>query len=288
MAPRRRAPRKSSKPAMAKAKKMVTKQRKAKAKRNMDTFFLKAKTVATITPSQGIATSNYVSQTFSLDPTGSTGSTYLNNAEFNLWRLQYDKFRVNSVKITVTPKANVLDQANAQNNNSFNLSGDGVVHTVIDRDGYAPQSTAIMSRYPSYRKYSVNKKFSRTYAVRYPTGIWCDCDTPANFRMGKELGLTGGISIYAENILEDNLEILNQPWAEVVMEWNIVYQGKTSNSLSAVYDEEGNLIGMTVNSVPEGNLVAATPLTNVRGTLADSRTDSSGNEVPINDKGETL
>lgn len=272
-------------PSMAKAKRMVTNQRKLKAKKNMDTYFLKCKTLSSLTPTQGVSVSNYVYNIFSMDPTGPYAG-YISNAEFNLWRLQYDKFRVNSVKITVTPKANVLDLATGANNDaSFNLTGDGMVHTCVDRDGAAPSSTAIISRYPSYRKYSVLKPFSRTYSIKYPTGIWVDCDKPGAFTLAKELGLTGGITIYAENVLEDNYEAFNEPWAQVVVEYNIVFQGKTSNSLSGVYDGSGNLVGVTINAVQEGGGLAVTPLTNIRGTFADTRTTDEVTEVPIDDKG---
>jgi len=278
---------------MAKAKRMVTKQRKAKAKKNMDTYFLKTKVTATLTPTQGVTVSNYIYSVFTLDPTGTSGA-YLSNAEFNLWKLQYDKFRVNSVKITVTPKANVLDQAaGANNDGTYNVTGDGLVHTCVDRDGAAPSSKALVSRYPSYRKYSVLKPFTRTYSVKYPTGVWIDCENPANFSMAKELGLTGGVTIYAESILEDNFEALNEPWATVVIEHNIVFQGKTSNSLSGVYDGENQLIGVTINKIDPGLIFVQSPLTNVAGTLSiDTRTrvtEVDGlpvvEEIPVDDLG---
>lgn len=289
MAPRPRT-RRARKPTLAKAKKMVTKLHKSKAKRNMDTYFLKTKVVGTITPQQGVSVANYFYNSFTLDPTG-TSAAYISNAEFQLWRLQYDKFRVNSVKITLTTKANVLDQANNNNDGNLNTTGDGMVHTCVDRDGIAPSSKALISRYPSYRKFSVLKPFSRSYSVKYPTGVWIDCDNPSAFTMSKELGLTGGITLYAENILEDNYEVFNEPWATVVVEHNIVFQGKTSNSLSGVYDEDQNLVGVTIGQIRLADLpLQATPFVNISGTLDnDTRTylDGSGNhlELEINDLG---
>jgi len=289
-----RSRKRTSKPSMAKAKRMVTKQRKAKAKKNMDTYFLKCRNEFTAVPGQGTLVSNYLYLAYNLDPTAGGGnSSFLGNAEFKLWALQYDKFRINSVKITVTPKANVLAQNDAQGDGTFNVTGDGLVHTCIDRDGAAPSSKALISRYPSYRKYSVMKPFSRSYAVKYPTGIWCDCDNPAGFSMAKELGLQGGITVYAEGLLEDNFEINNEPWATVVVEYNIVFQGKTSNSLSGVYDGESNLIGVTINKIDAGLILPQTPVTNITGTLAnDSRTrvtEVDGlpvvDEVPVDDLG---
>jgi len=283
--------RKSSKPALAKAKRMVTKNRKAKAKRNMDTYFLKTKTNVTLSPSQGGVASNFIYRVYNLDPTEAGDSAlYLKNAEFALWKLQYDKFRVNSVKVTVVPKANILDQAVAQNDGQFNTSGDGLVHTCIDRDGPAPSSTAIIMRYPSYRKYSILKPFTRTYAIKYPTGVWIDCGAPGQFSMATELGLKGSITLYAENILEDTLEVFNEPWATVSVEYNIVFQGKSSNSYSGVYDGEGNLTGVTINAVNSLDILPMSPQTMVSGTLSsDTRTKDDATkpytDVPVNDLG---
>lgn len=225
---------------------MVTKQRKQKAKRNMDTFYLKTKTLNTVGFTQGVAVSNYLYWSSTLDPTG-TGAAYLTNAEFVLYSKMYDKFRVNSVKVTVKPKANFLALDQAQNDTDFTLSGDGLIHTCIDRDGLAPSSKSIVSRYPSYKAFSVLKPFSRTYVVKYPMGVWLDCQSPATFSMAKELGLTGGITLYAENILEDSGELFNEPWAEITVEHSIVFQGKTQSNLTAVYDGS-NIIGVTIDA----------------------------------------
>lgn len=304
MAPRRGSGKgkRSAKPSMAKAKKMITKLHKSKAKKNMDTFFLKCKNGVTISPAQGVITSNFIYRGFSLDVTGSGDyaqngtALFLNNSEFQLYRLQFDKFRVNSVTVRVTPKANVLDQGAAQNDSSYNVTGDGLIHTCLDRDGLAPSSRAIISRYPSYRKYSVLKPFTRSYSIKYPTGIWVDCQSPASFTMAKELGLTGGITMYAENVLEDRLEILNEPWATVIVEYNIVFQGKTSNSLSGVYNESGALTGVTINAVDMTAQLPFSPGTMVTGTLdtdiVTTYTDLSGNkpylDVKVNDLGQAL
>lgn len=286
-----RAPRRTArKPSMKKAKAMVTKNHKQKAKRNMDTYFLRCRTVANVTPVQGVAVHNYVYQVFNMDPINGQiyETSYLKNAEFKLWSLQYDKFRVNSVTVVVTPKANVLDLANAQNDTAYKLTGDGCVHTVIDRDGKAPSSIAQLARYPSYRKYSVTKKFSRTYAIKYPTGIWLDCDAPALFSMSKELGLTGSITMYAEDLLEDSGEVYNEPWAQIEVFYNIVFQGKTSNSLSAVYTE-GEITGVCINKNDATLNLPETPFRNVRGTInVDTRTDNDVYEIPISDQNVDL
>jgi len=285
--PPRKYMKKAPKPSMKKAQAMVTKKNKAKAKKNMDTFFFKSKVTATLTPQQGVRVANFVANTFTLDPTGASAA-YINNAEFQLYRQQFDKFRVNSVTVRFTPKANVLDQANNNNDNALNTLGDGMVHTCIDRDGPVPQSVAVMSRYPSYRAFSVLKKWSRTYVVKYPTGIWVDCQNSGAFSMNKELGLSGGISLYAENILEDNYEAFNEPWGTVVVEHNIVFQGKVSSSLGGIYDGSGNIIGVQVIRIVEPGVGTQTPLTYIRGTLNDTRTVSETVQQPIDDLGDNI
>lgn len=276
------------KPSVAKAKRVVTKVRKSKAKRNMDTFFLKAKTVSTIVPAQGVAVANYVYWASTLDPTSSPAGNnqFLTNAEFKLYSQMYDKFRINKVTMKIVPKANVSDIAINQLDTNYNLTGDGMVHTCIDRDGLAPSNIAAISRYPSYKKFSVLKTWSRSYSIRYPTGVWLDCQSPASFTMAKELGLTGGITLYAENFLEDNYEIFNEPWAQVEHSYDIVFQGKTSASLTAVSDASGNVIGVSVVNNPAVPNLPPTVPTNIRGTLSkDTRTHDEVTENPITDQG---
>jgi len=111
--------------------------------------------------------------------------------------------------------------------------------------------------------------------------------------MSKELGLSGSITLYAEGILEDNFEVLNEPWATVTVEYNIVFQGKTSNSLTGVYDGSGNLIGVTINAIDAAANLPLTGETIVTGSLdQDTKVDidASGNlvETRVNDMGVPL
>jgi len=276
MPPRRPARRAARKPTVARAKQIVAKTTKAKAKKNMDTFFLKARTQVTAIPTQGVVVANYLSLFFDLmNATAVQGVTQ--NAEFNLYRQLYDKVRINSIKITVQPKANMFTQDAAQNDAQLTLSGDGLVHTAVDRDGAAPGSIARLQRYGSYKKYSVMKPFTRSYSVKYPTGVWLDTDNIySDSTLLQRLGVFGGITLYAENLVEDKLEIWNEPWANIHIEYNCVFQGKTSASLSV--GEDGTVTVSPQETVP---LVAYSPLVNIRGSIADTRVsqDASGNFV---------
>jgi len=270
----------TKKPSMAKAKAMVSKSKKRAKSKNMDTFYLAAKTVALITPSQGGTVSNYVSWWIQL-LTATTNVGVSQNAEFNLYRTMYDQVRVNSVSIKIVPKANVLDQRQAQNDALVNNSGDGLIHTAIDRDDQPPANIARLTRYPSYKKYSVLRKFARSYSVKYPDGIWLDCQNIySDDTLLTRLGLTGGIYLYAENILEDNSEIVNEPWAQVEITYGCVFRGKTSTNLS--YDAVTGAVTMTPTQ--PGQIMANTPVTALYGTIKDDvRTDKYGDVAPVVD-----
>lgn len=280
---RRRYGKKYTKPSMKKAKQMVTKQHKTKAKKNMDTFFLRAKVNTTITPSQGAVVANYIYQHFSLmDQTGPLSVT--NIPEFNLYRIQYDKVRINSVHVVVTPKANTFDAAIAQNDD-LNVSGSGVIHTAIDRDGPAPSNVAAIERYPSYKKYDIKKKFSRMYSIRWGTNEWLDCQNiyaTAPEDTLRRWGAFGGVTIYAENLPEDLFELINEPTHHVEVYYNCVFQGKTSASLSVGDDGSVTLtphenfaplpfsaLGTGTQGGPTGRVVTY---------------DNSGNEVIMRDR----
>lgn len=100
-------------------------------------------------------------------------------------------------------------------------------------------------------------------------GVWIDCDSPTQFALSRELGLQGGITIYAENVLEDNFETYNEPWASVLVEHNIVFQGKTQGLLSGVYDQNdpSNLIGVISTFTSTDPNLPTSPILNIRGTL---------------------
>lgn len=280
MPPRTRAParRAARKPAMRRAKKMVTALHRRKAKKNMDTFFLKAKMTGAIIPAQGGTVSNYVWYSpVLLDSTNTWSVTQ--NAEFKLYASMYDKVRVNSIKLTYTPKANVFDAGAAQNDATYTLTGDGCIHTAIDRDGTIPANIPRVSRYPSYRKYSALKTFSRSYSVKYPTGVWLDCQNIfEDDTLLKRLGLTGSIGLYAENLVEDRLEVFNEPLANITLEYNCVFQGKTSGSLSI---DDNGVISITPD--PDVLVTPTSTFQLVQGGFVGKRYDASGSLVDVTD-----
>lgn len=265
-APKRR----QRRPTVAKAKKVIGRYHKKRAAKNMDTFSLKCKSEYQAIPSQGITVTNYVYQWAPMLGSGNL----LMNSEFSLYRLQYDKFRVNRVTMRVVPKANVFDAAKAQEDVGLTLTGDGLVHTVIDRDGHAPSSITALSRYPSYRAYSVLKPFQRSYSVKYPTGVWIDCQDPSmsnSQAIMNTLGLAGGVTIYAEDLVEDSGELLNEPWATVEISWDVVFTGKTSASIGATYDEAGNVTGVTLVPFEATPNLDLSTMVARSGTLGDKR-----------------
>lgn len=287
---RRSAPaprRATSKPTMRKAKKMVAKYKAKKARKGMDTLFQRCRTEATLVPVQGLTVSNYIYNYWSLIGTGA--NTLYDNAQFQQNALIYDKYRVNRVKITFTPKANVLDAYLAQDDNVATLAGSGVIHTCLDRDGAGPSSVAQMVQRASYRKYSLLKKFSRSYSIKYPVNTWFDCTGdrfgPNNQnQIVQTLGCNGGVTIYAENLIEDDSEIFNEPWAECVVEWDVVFQGRVPPKTTFLLDGSGNVAGYSITPNDPAEQKPQSLSASIRGTLRDTRlvdTVFSNTEVVI-------
>lgn len=263
----------------SKAKKRVAKVKKARAKKGKDTFYLNCKVTGTVTPSQGVSVSNYVYGTYYLLNQTSSISPVL-NPEFILYQNLYDRVRINSVKITVTPKANFLALNAAQQDADFTLTGDNMIHTVIDNDGQAPAVKARLTRYSSYKKYSLLKKWSRRYSVKYPSSVWLDCQKIfEDMSLLKRLGLTGGITVYAENVLEDKFEMINEPLYDVLVEYGCVFQGRGEGSLSY----NGTTKAITVTPSDESAYPPETAVVPLSGTINDQRYDASGNLVPVSD-----
>lgn len=266
------------KPTMAKAKRMVAGQKKRQYTKNMDTFYLKAKIEGVANPVQGATVANYLSMWFPL-LSATAGAPVTNNAEFKLYQGMYDRVRINSVKLTLKPKANVLDLFNAQNDGILNATGSGVYHHVVDRDDQPPASIPRLSRYPSYKRTSVLKPMTRTYSIKYPTSVWLDAQNIfSDTTLLSRLGLAGGIYVYAENILEDNNEIFNEPFCEYMLEYGCVFQGKTQGNLS--YDSQTGVV--SIAPTQPAQIVSDTYIV-TSGTFNDRRIDASGNLVAVTD-----
>lgn len=274
---------KLSKKTLNKAKKVLGNKKMAKSKKGMDTFFQRCRSEGVLIPQQGVTVANYVFSSWGLLGEGADKLT--NNAQFQQNALIYDKFRVNRLRIQIKPKANVMDAAGAQNDTAYNLKGSGVLHSVIDRDGTGPSSISQMVQRSSYRKTSVLKNMTRSYAVKYPTNVWLDCQSPeALVETARQLGLYGGVTIYAEDFIEDNYEVFNEPWAEYTIEWDVVFQGRAAPKTAFTLNEAGEVIGYTITRNEVAEQKPMTRAYSVRGTIRDTRLEDtvlSNNETVI-------
>lgn len=222
-----------SKPMVRRAKRVIAGQKRAAAKQQLDTKSVKVVDSFTLTPAQGVTVANYIYNNLQLLETSPTAAiSVLKSAAYRTHAAMYDRVRINSIKVTVIPKANTLDQSAAQADGTYTLTGSNAVHTALDRDSTLPwlSDNASMitawQQYPSYKCFSALKKFSRSYSVRYPRGIWLDTANPAeDMTLLRRLGLTGNIGIYASNLLEDRAEFFNEPFANVIVEYGVVFQG---------------------------------------------------------------
>jgi hypothetical protein len=87
------------------------------------------------------------------------------------------------------------------------------------------------------------------------------------------------VYLYAENLLEDVLEVFNEPFGDIHIWYNVVFRGKTQGALT--YDPETG--GVTVRAVDSLPTLDPTPLLNIRGSIADTlttqTTDLSDNKL---------
>lgn len=234
-----------------------------------------------LTPAQGVSVANYVYWT---QPIWNYANNVdvTRNTEFLLHAMQYDRWRINAIKMSVYPKANVMELATAQNDGSYNVVGDGRCHTVVDRDGNGPNNISQMQRYASYKSHSILKPFSRTYSVKYPADSWLDCQAlkiAETFDMRNQIGLAGGITLYAENFLEDNYEAFNEPWANIEVKYFCSFQGKTMANVTVSVDEDGQPSEVIMRPfVYNVNKPLSVPV-NVKGTITPTITVNEITEV---------
>jgi len=273
-------------PAKKTSKKMTQKKmyKKKASKRkayaaNKDTITTLCRSEFLAVPTQGLTVPNYYYWT---QPIWNSSNLMdiTQNKMFLFYCIQYDRWRINSVTLRCRPKANVLDSVVSQNDQSYNLVGDGLVHTVIDRDGNAPQNIPAMSRYSSYKSFSVLKPWSRTYSVKYPGESWLDCSkltTNDNaFDLRSYLGLAGTITIYAENFIEENYEVFNEPWATFSLTYNVSFQGRTGAAIAVDVDQDGVPTQVVLKPHPVNADKPVCPPSNVKGTLASTVAQTGG------------
>jgi len=200
-------------------------------KKNMDTKFLRVTAYSQVFPHQGALVSNYIYSFIPLMPT--TANTWvLAEPQVKVHQTLYDEMRVNRMTVRYVPKANTLDQAAAQND-AFNVSGNGMYYTAVDRDGPGPYDLAAIQQYPSVRATSILKPCTRKYGVRWSNGEWLDTANPlVDLNILKRVGALGGCTQYAENILEDQLEVINEPWGTVQITWDLVFRGTKPQTTS--------------------------------------------------------
>lgn len=217
------------------ARKLRSRRVKNAAKKNLDTKFVQCVVEGSITPKQGVFVSNYL---YGFVPLLDADPNYgvMSTDKFKVHQTLYDRVRINSMRIILTPKANTFDASQAQNDANLTLSGNGMIYSVIDRDGPGPWLTSgtagdmpkLYEQYPSCVTKSLLKKLVRTYGTKWPKNMWLDTDPNqivALEEVATRLGLFGGVTWYAENLVEDAGEVFNEPWGHMRIEYNCVFQG---------------------------------------------------------------
>ena len=210
----------------------------------------------TLRPVQGLSVSNYVYAWFSPNPslslTPSPSIPLFNINEFTLNRNMYDQFRVKGVSVRMVPKYKTLEAAQALAAEGTALKmGSGIVYTVEDRDGSAPNSIVALKRYASVKAHSVFKTINRYYGVKYnKSNTWFDCQDPAGMLdVQRSIGLAGGITVYGESLPEYNGTIINDPWYDLEIKYFCEFKGKAQLQLS--FDSEtGDVVVGKQSAVP--------------------------------------
>lgn len=214
---------------------------------------------ATVAPTQGVTVSNYLYNFFPLwDQNSGIPTLLTQNAEFLLNCKLYDRWRPRGITVTFKPHANVLDGALNQND-SYNFSGDGLLHTVVDRNS-APNSgdIATFMRYGSHMSKPITKSQTRSYFIKLPMNVWWNCANQAGVQPlyvsnYGGYGVQGGVGFYAENLLEDTGELWNEPIGVYTITYHIEFSGKTLPKVLSTVDLSGNQILVLSSSSTGGN-----------------------------------
>lgn len=266
MAPKPRS--RPSKKTISKVKKVMAKKTKQKAKSNLDTKFVQCTTNLVVSAAQGVTVFNYLYAPIPMIYNNPNSIGF--NQQFNFYAQQYERVRINKMTIEYIPKANVLDLATAQNDALFTLTGDGLIHTCIDRNSAAPSNISMIQKYPSYKAYSVLKKFKRHYKVLWPKGVWLDAKKPLSDQQSiiDQIGGNGTVTMYAENLLEDVSELFNEPIANLKVTWDCVFEAFSPPTLKFDIDASGN---KTILLTAQESVVSVpiSKITALNGTIQD-------------------
>jgi hypothetical protein len=245
----------------------------------------------TVAPTQGVTVANYLYYFFPLiDQNAGIPTLLSNQGEFILNCAMYDRFRVRGITVKYTPHANAQDNALNQND-AYNYGGDGLMHSVVDRNG-VPSSADMgtFMRYGSHKQKSLLKTQSRSYWVKYPTNVWFQCaspPTPSYITSYGGWGLTGGVGWYAENLLEDSAELFNETIGVFSITYHVEFSGKLLPKILKMVDLSGNtVVGL------QSSRVGQNPLMIPGETLIDDGTkkttvynatlvDLSGTVIPV-------
>lgn len=281
MAPRTRVSRRPRRMGLKKAKRVLGKRMKRMAKSNQDNEFKKLvmefQVTPTLTPSQPNI-KNYISVQQPLAAFDAAVSNCVYNIpEYQLYCNQFDRVRINSVKITWQPRVTQAIFQDLVQSQGWPQNGDLKWHTAIDRDSKVTTGIPRMQRMSSYRNYSIFKKFSRTYSIKYPRSYWLNTAAASlDDNTLQALGGLGYVGIYAENLPFFQTDD-NPIWfGSFKVEFNCVFQGKNIQSISVA--DNGSVTILPHGNLPIKPTTQAIPLS-VYDTL-ELETDYNNGEIP--------
>lgn len=241
-----------------KPRRVLRKRLQRKKSNNVETYFKQIKLTSVITPTQGVTVSNYVNFYVSPNP-GTPGNLTcaLNKSpEFSLYCQMFDQFRVHSVTMRLKPRYNMTEltafQASVDQLAGGLSVGKAVYYSVEDRDGIAPATITTLKKYSSVRTHAIDKTMVRKYGVKYDGSYtWFDCQAPDQLTdIQKALGIFGGITVYAESLPEVFTTLLNKPWADIEITYNVSFRGKALVNIAV--GEDGSVkLSQTPNDLLE-------------------------------------
>lgn len=216
-------------------RKSVSPSKLVRAKKGEDIHYQNFKISSKLIPTQAVTQSNYMKYMFS--PFSVEGSFLLRDlAEFRVFTNMYDRYRITGVNVRVIPRITQTTQQVIGGNDN---DGTGVFYTAIDRDSVCPSSINAMKRYKSCRVHKQTASMTRGYNVKYPKEFWMDTRLDVNpgesspfYTNARQIGLTGGITLYGENFTERSGQVLNYVFADVEVTYKCVFQTYNPQGLS--------------------------------------------------------